>query len=111
MPSRTAEDASAVKRGVSASGCLDPAALCTSPLAPRGETMQLTRLAIRNFRNLRDVDIPLQPGTVIVGENRSGKSNLLHAVRLVLDASVPNSDRHLTPEDFSEALSDDGRDP
>ena len=73
--------------------------------------MRLKRLAVRNFRNLRDIDIPLEPGTVIVGENRSGKSNLLHAVRLVLDASLPNSDRYLSPEDFSEELSDGDLDP
>ncbi len=73
--------------------------------------MRLKRLAVRNFRNLRDIDMPLEPGTVIVGENRSGKSNLLHALRLVLDASLPNTDRHLTPEDFSEELSDADRDP
>lgn len=72
--------------------------------------MRITRLAVRNFRNLRDIDIPLRPGTVVVGENRSGKSNLLHALRLVLDASLPNSDRYLTREDFSEGLSDGGRD-
>ncbi len=73
--------------------------------------MRLKRLAVRNFRNLRDIDIALEPGTVIVGENRSGKSNLLHALRLVLDASLPNSDRHLTPEDFSDELSDGDLDP
>lgn len=73
--------------------------------------MRLKRLAVRNFRNLRDIDIPLEPGTVIVGENRAGKSNLLHAVRLVLDASLPNSDRYLSVEDFSEELSDGDRDP
>lgn len=73
--------------------------------------MRLKRLSVRNFRNLRNVDIPLEPGTVIVGENRSGKSNLLHAVRLVLDSSLPNSDRYLSPEDFAEELSEGDRDP
>jgi hypothetical protein len=73
--------------------------------------MRLKRLAVLNFRNLRNIDLPLQPGTVIVGENRSGKSNLLHAVRLVLDASLPNADRYLAPEDFSEGLSEGDRDP
>lgn len=73
--------------------------------------MRLKRLAVRNFRNLRDIDLPLAPGTVIVGENRSGKSNLLYALRLVLDPGLPNADRHLAPEDFSEGLSDGDRDP
>jgi putative ATP-dependent endonuclease of the OLD family len=64
------------------------------------------RLIIRNFRNLADVEVLLSPGTVIVGENRSGKSNLLHALRLVLDPAMPNSERHLRREDFWDGLSD-----
>ena len=43
---------------------------------------------------------------MIVGENRSGKSNLLHALRLVLDPAMPNSDRQLRREDFWDGLSD-----
>jgi hypothetical protein len=31
--------------------------------------MYLERLTVKNFRNLPDVDLPLQPGTVVVGEN------------------------------------------
>src|SRR5215216_5118582 len=68
--------------------------------------MRLQRIAIKNFRNLAEIDIPISPGTVVVGENRSGKSNLVHALRLVLDPSLPNSDRQLRPEDFWEGLSD-----
>jgi putative ATP-dependent endonuclease of OLD family len=72
--------------------------------------MQLERLRTRNFRNLPDVDIPLSPGTVVVGENRAGKSNLVHALRLVLDASLPNSERHLRAEDFWDGLADGSTD-
>jgi putative ATP-dependent endonuclease of the OLD family len=68
--------------------------------------MRARMLKIRNFRNLADVEIPLSPGTVVVGENRSGKSNLLHALRLVLDPGLPNSDRRLRREDFWDGLSD-----
>ncbi len=72
--------------------------------------MQLERLKITNFRNLADVDIPLRPGTVIVGENRSGKSNLVHALRLVLDPTLPSAERQLRREDFWEGLSDGSAD-
>jgi predicted ATP-dependent endonuclease of OLD family len=48
---------------------------------------------VRNFRNLADVDLPLLPGAVIVGENQSGKCNLLHALRLILDANMSFNDR------------------
>jgi putative ATP-dependent endonuclease of OLD family len=70
--------------------------------------MRLTRLTIKNFRNLDGVDIPLVGGPVIVGENRVGKSNLVHAIRLVLDSSLSNKGRRLRAEDFSEHL---GLDP
>jgi putative ATP-dependent endonuclease of OLD family len=46
--------------------------------------MRLTRLTIKNFRNLDGVNISLVGG-VIGGENRVGKSNPVHAIRLVLD--------------------------
>lgn len=72
--------------------------------------MRLSRLAVKNFRNLADVDIALRPGAVIVGENRSGKSNLLHALRLVMDPSLPDSDRYLQREDFWDGLADGSRD-
>ena len=48
----------------------------------------------------------LIPGTVVVGENRSGKSNLIHALRLVLDPSLSYADQQLTREDFWDGLSD-----
>jgi putative ATP-dependent endonuclease of OLD family len=74
--------------------------------------MWLSRLAVRNFRNLADVDIPVQPGMVVVGENQTGKSNLLHALRLVMDASLPNTERQLVQEDFWDGLvTDDEPDP
>jgi putative ATP-dependent endonuclease of OLD family len=67
--------------------------------------MRIDRLTVRNFRNLADVDIRLLPGTVIVGENRAGKSNLIHALRLILDTRLSYSDRQLTRDDFWEGLS------
>jgi putative ATP-dependent endonuclease of OLD family len=69
--------------------------------------MRLTRLTIKNFRNLDGMDIPLVGGPVIVGENRVGKSNLVHAIRLVLDSSLGNAARWLRTEDFSEHIGPD----
>ncbi|MBZ6093138.1 ATP-binding protein [Streptomyces olivaceus] len=54
---------------------------------------------------MADVDIPLGSTNVIVGENRAGKSNLAHALRILFDPSLPNSDRHLRTEDFWDGLS------
>jgi len=66
--------------------------------------MYLSHLYIRNFRNFSELDLELTPTTVIVGENKVGKSNLIYALRLVLDPSLPDSMRHLHAEDFWDGL-------
>lgn len=62
--------------------------------------MRLARLIIRNFRNFEVVDIALAGNVVLLGENRVGKSNLLFAIRLVLDPSLPDSARQLKLSDI-----------
>lgn len=69
--------------------------------------MRLRRVEIKNFRNLRDVSVDLFGSPVIVGGNQAGKSNFLHALRLVLDPALPSAQRYLTPDDFSDGLGDD----
>jgi putative ATP-dependent endonuclease of OLD family len=66
--------------------------------------MRLSRLSISNFRNFQSVDIALSNHAIFVGENQVGKSNLIHAIRLVLDASLPDSSRQLRMEDFWDGL-------
>ncbi|MCV9937693.1 AAA family ATPase [Boseaceae bacterium BT-24-1] len=74
--------------------------------------MRLSKLIIRNFRNFRSVEIPLSDNVVLLGENRIGKSNLLFAIRLILDPTLPDSARQLklsdlwdgAPPDFSEVI-------
>ena len=66
--------------------------------------MRLSRIAITNFRNFADLDVHLGEHAVIVGENKIGKSNLLHALRLILDPSLPDSARKLREEDFWDGL-------
>lgn len=62
--------------------------------------MYLSKLRIRNFRNFKIAEIPLTGNVVLLGENRVGKSNLLQAIRLVIDPTLPDSgiscSRHLT---------------
>lgn len=66
-------------------------------------TLHISRLRIKNFRNFSDCEIePFPTPAVIVGENGVGKSNLLHALRLVLDPDLPDSARRLRPEDVYE---------
>lgn len=65
--------------------------------------MHMSRLVVRNFRNLTSLDIPLRKGvTCIIGENNTGKTNLLHALRLVLDGDLPGYTRQLTLADVNE---------
>ena len=66
--------------------------------------MYLSRIRIENFRNFSNLDVSLSGNVVVVGENRVGKSNLLYAIRLVLDASLPDADRQLMVGDFWDGL-------
>lgn len=64
--------------------------------------MHITRLLIRNYKNLKHVDIPFSRGvTCVIGENNSGKSNLVQALRLAIDANLSSYFRFLTTEDLS----------
>ena len=64
----------------------------------------ISRIEITKFRNFHQFTLEMQPTSVIVGENRAGKSNLLHALRIVLDPTLADSDRQLREEDFSDEL-------
>ena len=47
----------------------------------------LTRLQIKGFKNLRDVDVKFGPFTCIAGPNGVGKSNLFDAILFLSDLS------------------------
>ncbi|MYT91909.1 AAA family ATPase [Streptomyces sp. SID8359] len=65
--------------------------------------LHISRIEIRNFRNFRHLVIDDFPAhAVIVGENGVGKSNLLEAIRLVLDPSISDARRMLREEDIWE---------
>lgn len=67
--------------------------------------MHISRIAIRGFRNFRRLDlVDLPASVVLVGENGTGKSNFLHALRLVLDPSLPDTARQLSADDFWDGL-------
>ena len=50
--------------------------------------MKLREIRVKNFRNLVDVTIPMGDTTVLIGENNSGKTALLDALRIALPRSV-----------------------
>lgn len=62
--------------------------------------MHLRSLRIRGFRNFADLTIdPFPTPAVIVGENGAGKTNLLYALRLVLDPGLADRYRQLQADD------------
>ena len=66
--------------------------------------MHLSRIYVKNFRNFQLLDVELGPTSVIVGENNVGKTNLLYAIRLILDPKLSDFSRLLRAEDFWEGL-------
>lgn len=67
--------------------------------------MFISRLFIKNFRNLRHLDVEIGQGvTCFIGENNSGKTNLFYAIRLVLDGNISAQRRRLQPEDLAAGL-------
>lgn len=66
--------------------------------------MRLSRISIKNFRNFTELNVRLGDHAVILGENKVGKTNLLFALRLILDPSLPDSMRRLRLDDFWDGL-------
>ena len=51
--------------------------------------MRISRVYIKNFRSIEEIDITLQPLCAFIGPNNSGKSNILDAIKLVLGQTYP----------------------
>jgi putative ATP-dependent endonuclease of OLD family len=67
-----------------------------------GSGMYLAGLRLTNFRSCRDVEIKFQPGlTLLVGDNNSGKSNVIEAVRLLTAPLSGRRVRYLEIDDVS----------
>ncbi|WP_202903000.1 ATP-dependent nuclease [Xanthomonas cannabis] len=64
----------------------------------------MSRIVVKNFRNFKFLDVRLGEHAVVLGENKVGKTNLLFALRLILDPSLPDSSRRLRLEDFWDGL-------
>ena len=45
----------------------------------------ITRVVLNNYKSIKECSVPLGPLTFLVGQNGSGKSNFLDALRLVAD--------------------------
>jgi recombinational DNA repair ATPase RecF len=64
-------------------------------------SVYVERIVIRNFRGIKHADITLRKGlNLIVGRNGSGKSTILSAVRILLDATLGRQSRTLDDSDL-----------
>ena len=62
--------------------------------------MRISRVVIKNLRSFQSVDVTVTEQTsLIIGENNTGKSCFIHAVRLCLDVGLSSTFRTLLKED------------
>ena len=73
---------------------LDSADEETKERADSGKSLKFRRLCLENWRNFPSVDIAIQDRMFLVGQNASGKSNLLDAFRFLRDLAVPGGGFH-----------------
>jgi putative ATP-dependent endonuclease of OLD family len=66
--------------------------------------MRIHYVRIENFRNFKFCESYLGQNIVLVGENKAGKSNFLHALRLLLDPTMSDAERRLSAEDFWDGI-------
>jgi putative ATP-dependent endonuclease of the OLD family len=71
--------------------------------------MLLKTAEIRNFRCLSSVDLDLDPTTILIGENNSGKTSFLDALRICLSRSITRRGAGL--EDYDYHLSSPSKHP
>lgn len=69
--------------------------------------MHLSKLRMRNFRNYEATSFKFNgSANTIIGENDSGKSNALTAIRILLDEKYYYSSKTLKESDFNRSLGD-----
>ncbi len=76
--------------------------------------MKLKEITIDNFRGIRSLHLPIDSLTVLIGENNTGKSTVLEAIRLVLtrgfgirrDGRFTEYDFHLKDPDATPQTAD-----
>lgn len=62
--------------------------------------MQLKQVYIRGFRNFKEAIINFEDHTLIIGANDVGKTNLIYALRILLDKGFSEYDFELVESDF-----------
>jgi putative ATP-dependent endonuclease of OLD family len=70
--------------------------------------MRIRKVMIKNFRNLREIEVYPKNSTIFIGENNTGKSNLLYALRLLLDPEAKRLEYDLSEEDINDLARSEG---
>jgi putative ATP-dependent endonuclease of the OLD family len=66
----------------------------------RRNQMLLRKIMLKNYRNFIDSEIVFNDKTLIIGANDVGKTNILDAIRFLLDKSLSENDLEPAEEDF-----------
>ncbi len=62
--------------------------------------MLLKKVYIKGFRNFKEATCNFDEHSLIIGANDVGKTNLIHALRLLLDKGISDYDAELNESDF-----------
>ena len=62
--------------------------------------MKLSKLYIKGFRNFKEVTVNFSDQNLIIGANDVGKTNMLYALRLLLDRGFTDYDLELKDSDY-----------
>ena len=63
--------------------------------------MKISRISIQNYRNIKETTFSLSDTTIFMGENNSGKSNMLRAIALPLYSEDNMVSKNLSWEDIN----------
>ena len=80
-----------------------------APLGFRTRPMKLSHVSIQNFRGIKDLQLELDDTTVLIGENNTGKTAVLEALRLCLRELGPR--RRVVFDSFDYHLQDEHSEP
>jgi len=62
--------------------------------------MHLDHIYIKGFRNFKEVTVHFNKHSLVIGANDVGKTNLIYAMRLLLDRGLSDYDYELSDSDF-----------